>query len=472
MKHLYLLLFLSFSSSFSKAQSEVTLSIELLTPDLIGKVILDQNALIEWVKLINEDVKTECAKINGNKDVLVMVTIHSDKDATITTFSNPQVENAIMSDIQAKIAAHTSPRSKFNEYSFLVIAKINEGVGKPLPAEFLPYQQKIAAFEKLSLYEKQQDIQLWIKTDILPLLAHYETNVDSVYKGVLSIGNLVNEGNYLQETIDHLTDENPDYWRATMEMSKGNQLIPFTKACMLLANGEFDKARRLLDLIRYFYNETTLPAKLDDQIADKLDRYTKELGDEINIGIGFHDAGKYDEAIKQYENLLKDHPNSAWLNYELYFSKAAAAGTMDLDLNEWNVAKKIIYACDPMYPINAQAKTAKEGYEFYRRMQINELFSSNEELRSDIVKYADIALDLECYGFAAQIYWLALSHLKAEDYDDRDMLAHFLYCIDKLGDKETIANFKDDYSKKFRKIEAERLDLMENNAMYKALKKE
>lgn len=474
MKHFILLLFIGFSAPFLNAQSDVDISIQLLTPDLIGKVILDQDEFIEWVKLINEDIRTTCANVKGNKDVLVTVTIHSNKDATITTFSNPKVQTSIMNGLQTKLDAHTSPRSKFNEYCFLVSAKINKGAppeGNQFPAQFLPYEQKMEAFRNLSLYEKQQDIQLWMKTDILPLLAYYETNVDSVYAGVLSLGNLVNEGEFLQESTEHITDENPDYWRATMEMSKGNQLIPFTKACMFIANGEFDKARRILDVIRFFYDDTTLPAKLDEQISDKLDLYTSELEAEINKGIAYHDAGKYDDAIKLYDNLLKEHPNSAWLNYERYFSQSAKEG-MDIEGDLWKIAKQKVYACDPMYPFNAQAKTGKEGYELYRRQEIKELFTKKEELRSDFAKYADIALDLKCYGFAAQVYWLTLSHLKAEDYNDRDLLAHFLYCIDQLGDKETIDNFKDDYTEKFAEIEAERKELMEDNFMYKALKKD
>ena len=63
-----------------------------------------------------------------------------------------------------------------------------------------------------------------MRKDILPVLAHFETNVDSAYAGVLSVGNTVKEGDFLQQATETVTDDNSDYWRATMEMSKGNQL--------------------------------------------------------------------------------------------------------------------------------------------------------------------------------------------------------------------------------------------------------
>lgn len=475
MKHLFSLLFISLSTSFLNAQSEVEIQIELLTPTLIGEVIIEQDGLVEWVQIINEDIKTECAKVNGNKDLVVSITFHSDKDATVEFFSLPKIKPSIIKGLQEKIASRKFPRTEFNEYSLLIVGKINEGSqseGDFTPALVLPYDRKINAFKKLTLVDKQRDIVYWMRKDILPILARLETNVDTAYTGVLSVGNTVKEGNFLQEATETVTDKNSDYWRATMEMSRGNQLIPFTKACMFIANGEFDKAQRLLYVLRFFYEKTTLPSKLDQEISDKLNLYMNELGEEIEKGIDLHDAAKYKDAIKLYKKLLKEFPKSAWLNYELYFSTAAASGDLNVEGGEWKNAKKIIYDCDPMYPLNAQAKSGKEGYRLFRRQEINGLFSSKDELRSDFIKYADIALDLENYGFAAQIYWLALSHLAEEDYDGRDLLAYYLYCLDKLGDTETIDNFKDDYTVKFTKIEAERLDLMRNSIMFKAFAKE
>jgi hypothetical protein len=475
MKQLFLLLFISLSAPLLNAQSEVEIQLELLTPDLIGKVALDQGALIEWVKLIREDVEAECAKEKGDKDLIVSLTIHSNKDATIELFSLPKMKPSIIKGLQKKLTSHKSPRTKFNEYSLLVVGKINEGAqsdGDFTPALVLPYDRKIAAFQKLSLADKQKDIKNWMQNDVLPVLAHYESNVDSVYLGVKSVGDLVKDKAYLSKSTLEITDLNSDYWRATMEMSKGNQLIPFTKACLLIANGEFDRAQSLLYILRFFYDKTTIPAKLDQEISDKLDLFMTELGKEIEKGIAFHDYQDYEKAIEQYNMLMENFSKSAWLNYEMYYSKSAKSVDSDVTGEEWQSASKIIYDLHPMYSLGVQAKTGKEGYLLFRRREIAELFTDKEKLRVDIVEFADIALDLENYAIAAQIYWLAMTHLSKEDCGDRDLLAYMLYCLHKLGDETTIENFKSDYKKEFAEIEAERLELMHNSLMYKAFKKE
>lgn len=474
MKHLLFFLLITVSASFGHSQSEVSVQVELLTPDLIGEVVLEQAPFIKWVKSIHDDLEAQCAEMSGDKDVVVILTVHSNKDASIDVHTRPKVKNSVLNVLKKKISAHPSPRTKFNEYSLLISCQVNKGQseGDFTPALVLPYDKKMAEFEALSLSRKYAEIQYWMRADILPLLAHFETNVDSAFAGVLSVGNLVKEGEFLQQATETITDDNPNYWRATMEMSKGNQLIPFTKACMFLANGEFDKAKRLLYVIRFFNDDSTIPAKLNGEISDKLNLYFTELGEEIEKGIALHDAQKYDDAIKHYKKLHKDFPNSAWLNYEIYFSESAKSTEGMIDKENWKKAQETIYACDPMYPINAQATSGKEGYLLFRRQEINGLFSSKEKLRGDFARYADIALDLKNYGFAAQLYWLTLSHLKQEDYDNRDLMAHYLYCLDKLGDKETIQNFKDDYSDKFVEIEKERDELMRNSFMYKAFEKD
>jgi hypothetical protein len=144
---------------------------------------------------------------------------------------------------------------------------------------------------------------------------------------------------------------------------------------------------------------------------------------------------------------------------------------MDEIDNEWNKSKEIIYACDPLYYMNVRAKSGKEGYLLFRRREINMLFNSEENLKADFVKYADIALDLGNYGFAAQLYWLIVGNFSEEDYDNRNILAHYLYCLDKLGDKESIKNFAGDFPTEFGNIEKERRKIMEESPLYNAFEK-
>lgn len=475
MQHILSLLFITLVAIASSAKSKIEVEIELLTSDIIGEVVIDKTPFFDWVKVLKTDIESVMRKEKGDKDLVVIVTIHANKSASISMGSRPAIKETNFKTLEKVLNSHKSPRTKFNEYSFMFLVKINDGCGCEndfTPALVFPGDRRMNEFNALSLIEKKADIQTWMKNDVLPLLASYESNVDTLYLGVLNLGKSIQDQSYSRKDVKDLTDFNPNYWRATMEMNVGNQLIPFTKICLLLANGEFDHANRLLYVVSFFYDEKTLPVLLDRELNAKLQSYFNALEEEIKVGIALHDQEKYSEAIAHYDDLLINFPNSAWLNYEKYFSTSALTGNIDVSGNEWKEAQKTIYECDPMYPINAQAKSGKEGFLLFRRQEINELFTSAESVREDIIRYADIALDIENYAYAAQVYWLIYSHLDKVDYGGRNMFAHYLYCLDKLGDTVTIQNFKEDYTAEFEKIKAERNELMKESSIFKAFKTE
>lgn len=472
---IFFLLFLLTSTLSLNAQSDVELQIQLITPDIIAEATLDQEPFFDWIKTINDEVETFLKKEKGDKEVIVMITLHKEKDASIKIGSRPEMSGASLEKLAKKIESVKSPRTKIVDYSLAIMANVNDGCKSDMdfvPKVLAPDEESFSTFHELGLKGKKVAIEQWVQTEIIPVLAHFESIVDPQFAGVLAMGEVLN-GDFLKKEVVTLTDDNPSYWRAMAEMSIGNQLIPFTKACLHVANGEFDKANRLLTVIELFSDEKSLPAVYQKELMTKLDLFSRDLSKEIEKGIEMHDKGKYDDAVKHYKKLLKIVPNSAWLNYELYFSQTGDLASMDLeDGNKlWNESKKKIYECDPLYSISARATNGKEAYEIVLRQKVQGLFKSNENMKADLIKYADIALDLEDYAFAGQMYWWIVSHLKQEDYAERNMLAHFLYCLDKLGETELKKNFNEGITDEFPKIEAERKSIMEENFMYKAFSK-
>jgi tetratricopeptide (TPR) repeat protein len=475
MKIFLIIASLSICSMVSFGQSKVDMQIQLLTPDLIGEVTLAKEPFFEWIKKVKSEVEEHLKKENGDKEILVLITLHKEQQASISIGSRPKQDKSSTEELLGKIKKLTSPRTKIVDYSLAIIAQVNNGCSDKdmafIPKVIFPNEQGLAEFEKLDLANKKISLQNFMTNEVIPVAAAYETTVDAKFGGVRNIGAIMQKGKSGFADVNKVTCNNPDYWRATMEMSKGNQLIPFSKVCMHIAMGEFDAAKNLFSILNFFSEQSSLPAKYYDEISSKLEIIDSELGTEINKGIALHDKGNFNEAMALYENLLKTFPKSAWLNYELYFSRTAGIKDMDEIDREWNKSKKVIYQCDPLYPINVRAKTGKEGYLLFRRQELKTLFKSKENYRKDFVKYADIALELEDYGSAAQLYWLILTYFSKDDYNDRDMLSYYLYCLDKLGDKETIKNFKDDFLNKFKKVEKEQKKIMEESSIYKSFAK-
>jgi hypothetical protein len=472
MKKIAFTFLLSICTAFLFSQSDVELQIQLLTPDQIAEVTLDIEPVLDWVKKVYDEIESNLKNEEGDKEVLIIITLHKDKEPTIDIGARPAIEESSIDSLLAGISKHEAPRTKISDYSFAIIASLNNGYSEEIdytPAITLPKYKEYLKYKELDLQGKKESLQTWVQDEILPVIMYYETTVDSVFEGVLSVGEILKQGKYNNSEINTLTENNPDYWRAIMEMSLGNQLIPFTKVCMHIARGELDKATRLLFAINLFSDKSTLPAIFHDEISAKISLLEEDLNMAINEGIALHDDGKYKEAVAHYENLLNIFPKSAWLNYELYYSKTAEMNMDESDV-EWDRTKKIVYACDPMYYMDVRARSGKEGYLLFRRREVNSLFQSEDSLKADFIKYADIALDLGNFGFAAQLYWLILNYFSEEDYNNRNILAHYLYCLDKLGDKESLKNFQGDFPKEFENIENERIKIMEESPIYNAFK--
>lgn len=470
-----ILIILLFSLLFFKlsAQSKVEFTYQLLVPDLIAEACLDQDSFLEWIKKTQEEIEKHLKTEKGNKDIIILVSLQNDKNATVQIGAKPGIlgekSKKALLDI---IGKYDSPRTKIMEYSFIIYAQINEGADKDMefsPQVIPPRYKEHELYTKLNTVQKQEHIKKWLQNEIIPILAYHGTKVDKKFAGVLSMGKMLDKVDYENLNVEELTDKNPKYWRALMEMEQGNQIIPFAKACLYIANGEFDKAGRLLSVISYFSEKETLASILQNAIYEKLTLFDKELHSSINEGIELHDEGKYKQAVQHYQKLLTDFPNSAWLQYEYFFSntedKLGNRNTKEFD-KAWNEAKKVIYSCDPMYHMSIKASSGKEGYLLFRRQEINNLFKSKDTFASDFIKYADIALDLESYAFAAELYWLIFSHFPEKLYDGRNILAHYLYCLDKLGDTETIKNFEGNFKKEFKDIEKKREDIMKKSTIY------
>ena len=116
----------------------------------------------------------------------------------------------------------------------------------------------------------------------------------------------------------------------------------------------------------------------------------------------------------------------------------------------------------------AEASGAEEMYQLVRRMQIGELFKKEGKTAADVVDYADIAVDLEVYGFAAMLYWNAMSMTKRDQKGISDLIESFLFCLEQLGVKNIKKNFNGDHPAEFARIKARHQKMMEDNPAFKA----
>jgi hypothetical protein len=118
-----------------------------------------------------------------------------------------------------------------------------------------------------------------------------------------------------------------------------------------------------------------------------------------------------------------------------------------------------------MFTIDPRTHGKRERFQALRRQAIRSLFKRERDSASDWVKMADIALDVDEYGFSAHLYYLISNVVDPANYDHRNLLAYWLYCLEKLGVTTIKDHFKGDHQSDFERIADERQQMMDSEPL-------
>lgn len=205
---------------------------------------------------------------------------------------------------------------------FPLFISINTGKTSDFKDYIDPVKQKITEYKNADLATKLRLNKEYAINEVLPVLTAYEVNTEAKFEGVVNFGKLIEKTNFNEiQNIDELTSKNKNYWRAVMEMSAGNQLIPITKIFALVSQGELDYAKKYIEIIRIFTDPQTISNKYLEEINSRINLFNEDLYKKIQRGIEEHDEGEYQRAINIYNEILSVYPNSSWTLYEKYYSE-------------------------------------------------------------------------------------------------------------------------------------------------------
>jgi len=456
------------------AQSEPEISLNLLANDKIADVNVDYD---KFVKSFGEAVrlmKKEFYGISRDQKIALLIVSHKNEKPTVQLYAKPSLDVIREKSFVDQINAIKFENTKLVDFPILITTNVTvDDVNSVFDGIISPVEKSRKEYEAASLKKKVELNKAWAANEVLPVLSAYQTIVDDKFLGIKNFGNLISKKNFSEtQYTSNLTDNNSDYWRACMEMSSGNELIPATKIFMYISQGEFDYAKKYLEIVRTFSDKTSITNKYLEELSWRLDLFYKQLNTEIEKGIVENDKGNYENAIAIYSNILNNYPNSAWALYEQYFTQnTLGIKNKEIKLDDrrnWDKAKINIFKSDPLYKMDVWASTGKESYLIFRRNEIAGLFKNNDEYLNDIYKYADISMDLGIYDFAAQLFWYSFTYNKV---NSSKSLNKFLYCIDKLGVTELKQAFEGNFEKEFKKIDTEKEKEMKGSDSFKVIKK-
>ncbi|MES2554810.1 MAG: hypothetical protein V4604_01600 [Bacteroidota bacterium] len=463
-----------FFGSRSLAQEESQFSLVLLANDHIAEVNIEQDRYIAQLGSLMDFMTQEFKTVSKDQKIALHLISHKEGKPTVNLYASPELDSKKQESVLASIDQMTFDNTKIVDFPIAITLNIENGdvTGTFKNIQF-PEEQRKEAYATGDLAYTYETTKQWAISEVLPVLSAFQLKAEEQFKGVTSTGELIKNTDFTS-VHDHqkLFGSNTDYWRGVMEMGIGNELVSASNIFALVAEGKFAIALNYLQITLFFSDQKSNTTRYLQELYWRLGSYNQIADKEISLGIAEHDKENFQEAINIYNHILKINPHSAWANYELYFTQNAMElknGTTTMDNHSnWNKAKVIVYGCDPLYEIQVSATNADEAYTMIRRQEINELFQIKSQKLADVYKFADIALDLSVYDFAAQLYWYSFTFSKGQN---EMALTKFLYCLEKLGVTDLKENFNGNHEKEFKAVEKERQKAKEENFMYKSFKK-
>ena len=456
--------------------SNVNLRVTLLNSDLVADVNFERQELVDWLQNLKTAIDQHFRTIKGAHELALIVTFAPDGHGEVQAAARPPVSDSMLVFARSVLNSVPAPKPRISEYSILLNLDLNGGNSdttlKFTPTVLLPSDRNRRLFQQMDLAAKHKAIKDYARNEALPLLAEIAVLADTNFVGLNALGTRIKgaiSGNFFR--VDRLCNDNPDYWRGVTQLKSGNFLVPAIKVFCLAAEGRYDWANRHLFFMNIFADNSTVAGEFMRELSWRMTEYYTDLNAQINRGIGLTDANKMQEAQALYDSLLNIVKYSAWTQYERYYTTVKLEQETTGHSNDsvlWIKAQKSIFDADALYPVRARVYSGRDAYLVSRRNQINGLFQDPADLYRDLFIYSDIALDVGEHAFAAELLWILLTNAppKADIPSREILLVHYIYCLDKLGQKDVISQFKGDYSNDIKQIAEERHKRMESSPLY------
>ena len=421
-------------------------------------------ALSDWGPRLSVALDEALEQETQPRTIIVQLTMHTDREASVELSSSPVLPAQLAQRLRRALLASEPPKTKLVDFTLRVVAKVgsgaSDGESSCSPKLQSPHEKRLAELSSATLGQRLQILQAWSQQEVLPVLTAAMQAAESDFSGVRGVGTLL-QSDRKHGPVSQLLDGSAQYWRGLLEMSPGNPLLVSSRLFLYLARGELDLTRLYMKPIYYFAKSDNLAHDYLEQLREYLIVVYDSLDARIRVGVELHDQARFDDAISLYDGILRDYPCSALTLYERWFAQnekemrqgVAQAGS---SLDEWEQVRSDVFRCNPMFEIDAVSTSEQRRQQMMRRLALRSLWKDPRSEGEDYLRYADIALDLGEYGLAAHLYFLIGTGLSVSAYGDRNVLAHFLYSVEKLGVTELKTLFKGDHQRDFADIDKQR----------------
>jgi hypothetical protein len=426
----------------------------------VASVNMDPQALEAWKKAITEAVRETFINHTGNRDVLFFIRVPKGGAPEYQLGARSAFDPAEREKALARLRQTVPPAAKLVDYELAIKFKLNQGgpAGKEIfdPPIVFPGVQYRKKFIAAGLAEKKKMLENFAGKEALPVLAAIMGRVDPKFEGLRTMSKTI-QGLDLSKPVNvgKVCVANYHYWRAMVETPRGDQAVPLARILVDIVNGRMDWALREHIVVFPFSTTNGVSHHYLAKLQWMLGEFARDIDKAVSEARALAKTGKHKEALSQVDKALAEYPYSAKLHFIKYQTSLEAAGGDKAKAGElWPLCKRGVLDSDPLYPFEKGVFVPDESFWAKKRMEIPGLFQNKDTMKKDLVNYADISLTLEQLAFSAQLYWYISNFFKPEVYDNRNMVSHFLYCMEKMGAGKMKSHFAGQWDDEIRAVGA------------------
>ncbi|MEN6337017.1 MAG: putative collagen-binding domain-containing protein [Phycisphaerales bacterium] len=203
-------------------------------------------ALGPWASPAMDSIEKVLDSAGLDQPVIMVITLRPKAKPEFAVVASEKLGAEARQKIVQMLEQPAPPRPFFVDCHFAFVyhpRKMKASNDPGIPASLYPSWQESRQYQGAATAEKVRLLRKWCREQVVPLLAGAATQADSQFEGVRAFGDRILHLDPNQPfDVEKLTFHDPNFWRATLEMARGNSTIAGCQIALFAANGELAKA--------------------------------------------------------------------------------------------------------------------------------------------------------------------------------------------------------------------------------------
>ncbi len=351
-----------------------------------------------------DTVRSFFSQFNTKLELKIIQTFDQNLDPYFTFSSKPILTDSLRSALEKKLTQLTPINARYlsfsNQYSLVLNGGITARDMLFLPELSDPRQLRQNDYAFLDIKKNYEAVQSWIRTSALPLLIELmSSHPERLYSNTNVPFDF--SGDAKQTALELITNANFDlFYRSSLPNFEDNpQLLIAIKTMRLAAKGQFDYAQLYIAMVYNFESRNSLVRYILDELSWRLAYYFRLEG---LLLAAAESQTNPNEKHALIDSILTVNPLSTGALYATIDPTRNHLTSSYPYLSQWQAYS----TSNPMYIFTRQSASKKEAYQNYLRITSYDLFMDPETYANAHAHYASLALEIEEYDFAADLYWM------------------------------------------------------------------